>query len=233
MNEQRRTSEVIEQHCRRVRQASEVFEDVLRCAFEGAAKRGEKNARAGFISRHAWNIQERGRDVLAALAAGRKGSLPILNRPGLESLFNLGAAGADSKFAHAKQAYEMQEASRLTKLMGVCGDSRLDEELERQLREHEQVVRTGGSVTGNEQFGTFRIAEKAGMVSVYRTDYFACSQMTHANTGELGWERSPDEVADDVRVTVFIHWAAGGVINGLYCKSRTFEERLAGLRDGV
>ena len=226
-------NETIKGHYQRVKRASDLLEGIVRRAFEDAVKRGEKNARAGFISRHAWNIQERGKDVLAALAAERTGCLPILNRPGLESLFNLGAAGSDPKFAHAKQAYEMQEASRLTKRMGECGDSRLDEELEQQLRVHEQVVRASGGITGNEQFGTFRIAEKAGMVPVYRTDYFACSQMTHANTGELGWERSPEEVADDVRVTVFIHRAAGDVVNGLYCKSRNFKERLAELRDGI
>ena len=167
---------------------------------------------------------------LAALAAGRTGCIPILNRPGLESLFNLGAAVADPKFAHAKQAFEMQEASRLTMLMGDTGDVGLDEELERQLRDHEQVVRADGAVTGNEKFGTFQIADKAGMVSLYRTDYFACSQMTHANTGELGWDRSADEVADDVRVTVFVHWAAGDLVNGLYCKSKIFGEKLAKLR---
>lgn len=223
-------NEIIKGHYGWVKRASEVFEGVLRAAFEDAARRGEKNARAGFISRHAWNIQERGRDVLAALAAGRTGCLPLLNRPGIESLFNLGAAAADPEFAHAKQAYEMQEASRLTKLMGESGDSRLDEELERQIRAHEQVLRDSGGVTGNEQFGTFRVAEKAGMVAIYRTDYFACSQLTHANTGELGYERSPDEVADDVRVTVFVHRTAGDLVNELYCGSRVFRARLGELR---
>jgi hypothetical protein len=222
-------SKLFEEHCQRLRQASEVFGDMLSSAFEEPERRGEKNPRAGFISRHAWNIQERGKDVLAALAAGRTGCIPILNRPGLESLFNLGAAAADPKFAHAKQVYEMQEASRLTKLMGESGDAELDEELERQLRAHEQVVRADGAVAGNEKFGTFQIADKAGMASLYRTDYFACSQMTHANTGELGRERSPEEVAEDVRVTVFVHWKAGALVNELYCKDDGFRARLARL----
>jgi hypothetical protein len=53
--------------------------------------------------------------------------------------------------------------------------------------------------------------------------------MTHANTGELGWERSAEEVADDVRVTVFIHWTAGDLVNRLYCSSELFRTKLAGL----
>ncbi len=222
---------LIEEHRQRLKQASEVFGDILSGAFEGPARRGEKNPRAGFISRHAWNIQERGKDVLAALAAARTGCIPILNRPGLESLFNLGAAAADPKFAYAKQVYEMQEASRLTQLMGESGDSQLDDELERQLRSHELAVRAYGAVAGNEKFATFKIADKAGMVSLYRTEYFACSQMTHANTGDLGRERSPEQVAEDVRVTVLVHRKAGTLVNDLYCKDDAFRVRLARLAE--
>ena len=223
-------NKVIKQHCERVRRASDVLGEVLRSAFENAAKHGEKDPRAGFISRHAWNIQERGKDVVTALAAGRTGCLPILNRPGLESLFNLGAAAADPQFAHAKQVCEMQEMSRLTKLIGNSGDPELDKELERQIRLHELVVRGSGDVTGDERFATHRIAEKAGMANIYRTDYFACSQMTHPNTRELGLERSAEEVADDVRLTVFIQWVAGDLVNGLYCRSADLRTKLAGLQ---
>ena len=68
------------------------------------------------------------------------------------------------------------------------------------------------------------------MANIYRTDYFACSQMTHANTRELGLERSAEEVADDVRLTVFIQWVAGDLVNGLYCRSADLRTKLAGLQ---
>ena len=140
-------NEVIKRDCQRVTRASNVLGEVLRSAFQDAAKRGDKDARAGFIRMHIWNIQERGEDEVAALAAGRTGCLPILNRPGLKILFNLGAAAADPHFAHAKQLCEMQEMSRLTKLMGESGDSELDVELAQLIRAHEQVgaAQTGAS----------------------------------------------------------------------------------------
>lgn len=110
--------------------------------------------------------------MVAALAAGRTGYLPMLNRPGLESLFNLGAAAADPHFAHANQVCEMQEMSKLTMLMGESGDSGLDAELERQIRAHEQEVRGSGGTTGNERFATHRIAQKAGMANIYPDGLF-------------------------------------------------------------
>ncbi len=100
--------------------------ELLRLTLDEAARKVEdpesKNVRRAFINRHAWNILDLALDVLRLGRGSSLGSIYVLSRPALESLFKLAAAVTNDGFAAEKLVAEVEEEqSKLKKWRAAAG----------------------------------------------------------------------------------------------------------------
>ena len=72
----------------------------------------EKDVRQAFVVRHARKIHQLADDFLALEKCRRVGSIYLLSRPALESLFKLAPAVCNPSFAAEKVVSEMDEEKK-------------------------------------------------------------------------------------------------------------------------
>jgi hypothetical protein len=171
-----------------LREAVDLLGGILQGWRERLVGAEAKNIRRSYINRHAWHVYALGGDLLVLAAAGRLGSIHLLSRPALESLFKLAASVADEGFAAQKVVAETEEeagkirnwlkgapaewASTLTKMIEVLGTFGED-------------LRKRYGVTQRRGWKTYEVAKLGKLEAEYVRDYFIGSAHVHAMLSAL------------------------------------------------
>ena len=147
-----------------------------------------KDIRRSFINRHAWNIHDLAEDVLVLAEAGKLGSIHLLSRPALESLFKLGAAVKDEKFAAQKVVAEIEEERDKVGYWRAAAEAgwvaTLDK-MSKLLVEFGDELRTRYGVTGQRKWKVFEVAKVGKLEAEYVRDYFVGSKHVHVMLSAL------------------------------------------------
>ena len=224
---------------RQVEKASTLLAEVLQTAFQPSAQPKTKDAEKAFISRHAWNIHARAQDIILLSRARHSGSLPILNRVSLESLFYMAAAAKSPEYAFQKILHEIDEYGKRYKHLGKDNDW-IDQAVQHELGVFEKHVRETAYHTFNREIASrnccaLDAAQEAGMENIYRMHYWGNSNHVHANGFGLPTEegRPPDEIADDLSLCIFVLIKTSGVINERFCQGGDFKRRIDEINHGI
>jgi len=147
-----------------------------------------KDIRRSYINRHAWNIHELGSDVLVLTAAGKLGSIYLLSRPALESLFKLAAAVVDKDFAAQKVVAEVEEDSDKVRHWLAAASPNWIPTLNKMitlLHDFGDDLRKRYGVTGQRKWKTYEVAKTGNLEVEYVRDYFIGSKHVHAMLSAL------------------------------------------------
>jgi len=192
-----------------------------------------KNIRRSYINRHAWHVHELGCDVLVLAGAGRLGSIYLLSRPALESLFKLAAAVADEEFAAQKVVAETEEEAKKIRNWLKRAPAEWAGTLKRMI----EVLETFGvdlqeryGVTQRREWKTYEVAKLGKLEVEYVRDYFMGSTHVHAMLSALTAREGELYVPEALyRLTVVVTHACGLVNKALMdlenCVARDVFER--------
>jgi hypothetical protein len=156
-----------------------------------AGKKGAletRDIRRSYINRHAWNIHDLAGDVITLSDAKNLGSIYLLSRPALESLFKLSAAVANEKFASEKVVAEVDEERRKMEKWLKSADAAWAKTLTLMIKglgEFKAELRARYSVAQEREWKTFEVAKLGGLESEYVRDYFIGSKHVHAMLSAL------------------------------------------------
>src|SRR5713101_2627443 len=147
-----------------------------------------KNVRRAFINRHAWNILDLALDVLRLGRGSSLGSIYLLSRPALESLFKLAAAVTDERFAAEKLVAEVEEEqAKLKKWRGAAGADWVPtlDAMITGLEEYGIELRQRYEVTSQQKWNIFEVAKLGQLEAEYVREYFIGSKHVHAMLSAL------------------------------------------------
>ncbi len=178
-----------------------------------------KDIRMSFINRHAWNIHDLAGDVLVLAQADRLGSIHLLSRPALESLFKLAAAVMEKEFAAQKVVAEVEEERDKIGHWRAAADAAwfatLDEMI-KSLAEFGDELRKRYSVTGQRKWKIFEVAKVGKLEAEYVRDYFIGSKHVHAMLNSLTDREDQLYVPEALyRLTASVSHASGMVNKAL------------------
>jgi hypothetical protein len=149
----------------------------------------EKNVRRAYINRHGWNIHDLSADVITLGRAGNLGSIYLLARPALESLFKMSAALNEENFAAEKLVAEVEEEREKFESWRASGESAWTETLDKMikgLKDYEGELRQRYSVNGQRRWRkTWEVAKAGKLQAEYVKDYFLGSKHVHAMLSAL------------------------------------------------
>jgi hypothetical protein len=171
-----------------LRDALELLGDVLGAWGERKAKANIKDIRRGYINRHAWNIHEIGSDVLILAEAGSLGSIYLLSRPVLESLFKLAAAVFEKTFAGEKVVSEVEEERDKVRNWLKSADASWSPTLNKIIKgldEMAEDLRKRYGVSTQRKWKVYEVAKVGNLEAEYVRDYFAGSKHVHVMLSAL------------------------------------------------
>jgi hypothetical protein len=179
----------IESQLQILEQAVSLLQKTLDAAIQTAQSPKDLNARQVFIYRHARNIRDLAKDVAVLGNVGSLGSIYLLTRPALESLFKLAAAINEENFALEKLVAEMaDERGRLEK-WSAAGEPLWEAVLKKiilELKEGETELRQLYEVRGELRWKqTSEVAKAAKLQVELVRDYFVGSKHVHATVSAL------------------------------------------------
>lgn len=180
---------------------------------------GKRDIQRSYINRHAWNIHGLGNDLLVLAAAVRLGSVYLLSRPALESLFKLAAAVADDRFAAQKVVAEVEEESeKIRHWLGAAPPewaSTLEKMIE-VLGQFGSDLRKRYGISERRRWKTYEVAKLGKLEAEYVRDYFIGSTHVHAMLSALTAREDELYVPEALyRVTVVVTRASGLVNKAL------------------
>lgn len=181
----------------------------------------EKEIRKSYINRQAWNIHDIARDVVLLSEAGSLGSIYLLSRPALESLFKLSAAVKKADFAAEKAVSEIEEdRERIRRWRDVAEPGWITtlDELLKGLDEFGVELRSRYGITGQGKYRSAWSAAEAGeLEGEYVRDYFVGSKHVHATLSALTVREEPGVYIPEgiYRLTVTVAHAAALVNEAL------------------
>jgi hypothetical protein len=192
-----------------------------------------QSPREYFIYHHAQNILTLSRDILFLDQNSRVNSNYIIIRTVLESLFNLVAATKNPSFAKEKMAAEPNDAKKqIEKGIRDVGDfDGKKVKLVSRLTGFYQQLRNWFSITRHPEWNTCKVAQEAGLLSLYRTDYFMFSTNTHANIVGIVEQKNQTERQRIIHITIFILFAAVESIIHVMGSSESYKKELTELRN--
>ena len=178
----------IEPQLQVLEQAVSLLQKTLGAALKKIQDPEQKDVRVAFIYRHARNISDLSKDIVTLGKFGQLGSVYLLARPALESLFKLAAAINEEDFAIEKLVAEVQEErNKLEKWS--ANESKWDEVLKQvidELQAFESDLRQKYEVNRELRWKKPWEVAKAGNLQVeYVRDYFIGSKHIHAMVSAL------------------------------------------------
>jgi hypothetical protein len=170
-------------------QAMSLLQKTLDAAIQAVRSPGDLSARQVFVYRHARNIRDLAKDVVALGKLGSLGSIYLLTRPALESLFKLAAATNEANFAIEKLVAEIAEERKKFEAWSAAGEPLWDAVLKKvidELKEGESDLRQRYEVNRELRWKKIWEVAKTGKLQVeYVRDYFVGSKHVHAMVSAL------------------------------------------------
>lgn len=179
----------IEPQLQVLEQAASLLQKTFDAAFKPLQSPEDKDARVAFIYRHARNISDSSKDVLTLGKYGQLGSIYLLARPALESLFKLAAATNEEDFAIEKVIAEIQEEQNKLKAWSAADEPRWDGVLNQVIQElqaFELDLRQRYEVNRELRWKKpWQVAKAGNLQAEYVRDYFIGSKHVHVMVSAL------------------------------------------------
>ena len=182
--------------------ATQMLATTVGMAEEICSEQVEKDIRTAFVIRHSRNIHQLAEDTLALGRCNRLGSIYLLARPALESLFKLAVAVSNPGFAAEKVVGELLEEREKLSLWRDQSDADLRSILDECIRvcdDYAAELRNRYQVAGDKKWKIWQVANEARLKSEYVKEYFSGCKHVHCMLSalvsrELGEGYLPDAI---------------------------------------
>lgn len=204
-------------------QAASLLQSTLDAARKKLKSPEDKDARVAFLYRHGRNICDLAKDVVVLGKNDSLGSIYLLARPALESLFKLAAATNEQDFVVEKLVGEVQEERNKLEAWSAASEPKWDAVLKtviNELKDFESDLRQRYEVNQELRWKkTWQVAKAGNLQSEYVRDYFIGSKHVHAMVSALVDREGGLYILEALHRLTSTVWNATALINKFFCIS--------------